>query len=93
MCVGRDVFNEKPSKDDLALAQREERGQLSRMATLNTSYGEHGRDVAPRRKEYSGSRCIYCLALLTLRRRGPHQTLPRRMPAYRREFRHARPQW
>jgi len=38
--TGRDVFNEKPSKDDLALAQREERGQLSRMATLNTSYGE-----------------------------------------------------
>ena len=38
--VGRDVFNEKPSKEDLALAQREAKGPLPRMACVNTSYGE-----------------------------------------------------
>jgi len=38
--VGRDVFNEKPSKEDLALAEREARGPLPRAATINTSYGE-----------------------------------------------------
>ncbi|KAL1521995.1 hypothetical protein AB1Y20_021640 [Prymnesium parvum] len=38
--MGRDVFNEKPSKEDLALAAREAKGPLPRMATLNTSYGE-----------------------------------------------------
>jgi hypothetical protein len=38
--VGRDVFNEKPSKEDLALAEREARGPLPRLATINTSYGE-----------------------------------------------------
>lgn len=38
--VGRDVFNEKPSKDDLALAEREARGPLPRLACINTSYGE-----------------------------------------------------
>ena len=37
---GRDVFNEKPSKEDLALAEREARGPLPRQATINTSYGE-----------------------------------------------------
>ena len=35
-----DVFNEKPSKEDLALAEREAKGPLPRMATINTSYGE-----------------------------------------------------
>jgi len=38
--VGRDVFNEKPSKEDLQLAQREAKGPLPRMACINTSYGE-----------------------------------------------------
>ena len=38
--VGRDVFNEKPSKEDLALAEREAKGPLPRVATINTSYGE-----------------------------------------------------
>eukprot|EP00308_Calcidiscus_leptoporus_P024452 CAMPEP_0119354182 /NCGR_PEP_ID=MMETSP1334-20130426/3213_1 /TAXON_ID=127549 /ORGANISM="Calcidiscus leptoporus, Strain RCC1130" /LENGTH=613 /DNA_ID=CAMNT_0007367667 /DNA_START=39 /DNA_END=1880 /DNA_ORIENTATION=- len=38
--VGRDVFNEKPSKEDLQLAQREAKGPLPKMACINTSYGE-----------------------------------------------------
>ena len=38
--IGRDVFNEKPSKEDLALAEREAKGPLPRIATINTSYGE-----------------------------------------------------
>jgi len=38
--MGRDVFNEKPSKEDLALAEREAKGPLPREATINTSYGE-----------------------------------------------------
>ena len=38
--LGRDVFNEKPSKEDLALAEREAKGPLPRVATINTSYGE-----------------------------------------------------
>jgi len=38
--VGRDVFNEKPSADDLALAQRDAKGPLPRLACINTSYGE-----------------------------------------------------
>ena len=38
--VGRDIFNEKPSKEDLALAEREAKGPLPRLATINTSYGE-----------------------------------------------------
>ena len=38
--LGRDVFNEKPSKEDLALAEREARGPLPRTACINTSYGE-----------------------------------------------------
>mmetsp|Transcript_23026 Transcript_23026/g.38101 ORF Transcript_23026/g.38101 Transcript_23026/m.38101 type:complete len:617 (-) Transcript_23026:553-2403(-) len=38
--VGRDIFNEKPSKEDLQLAQREAKGPLPRMACINTSYGE-----------------------------------------------------
>ena len=38
--VGRDIFNEKPSKEDLAIAEREARGPLPRIATINTSYGE-----------------------------------------------------
>lgn len=37
---GRDIFNEKPSKEDLALAEREAKGPLPRIATINTSYGE-----------------------------------------------------
>ena len=37
---GRDVFNEKPSKEDLALAEREAKGLPLRYATINTSYGE-----------------------------------------------------
>jgi len=38
--LGRDVFNEKPSKEDLALAEREAKGPLPREACINTSYGE-----------------------------------------------------
>ncbi len=38
--IGRDVFNEKPSKEDLALAEREAKGPLPRAACINTSYGE-----------------------------------------------------
>jgi len=38
--VGRDVFNEKPSADDLALLQAAAKGPLPRSACINTSYGE-----------------------------------------------------
>ena len=38
--VGRDVFNEKPSKEDLELAARSTTGPLPRLACINTSYGE-----------------------------------------------------
>jgi len=38
--LGRDVFNEKPSKEDLLLAEREAKGPLPREACVNTSYGE-----------------------------------------------------
>tara|TARA_B100000795_G_C22778236_1_gene431035 strand:- start:493 stop:1230 length:738 start_codon:yes stop_codon:yes gene_type:complete len=38
--TGRDVFNEKPSKEDLELAARANTGPLPRMACINTSYGE-----------------------------------------------------
>ena len=38
--AGRDVFNEKPSKEDLELAARSTTGPLPRLACINTSYGE-----------------------------------------------------
>ena len=38
--TGRDIFNEKPSKEDLALAERESKGPLPRSAAINTSFGE-----------------------------------------------------
>ena len=38
--VGRDIFNEKPTKDDLELVAATASGPLPRSATINTSYGE-----------------------------------------------------